>query len=462
LIGQNQVLAHMVFIFTWRNEMIQTEVKELGSHEYQVHVTVAQGEYDRIYNEQLLKLSRQAKLPGFRPGKTPSVHLKQQFGPKLHEDTVSELVQAHYVAAIESSGLTPAVQPMLDVPTMQPASGFEFTMNVTTWPTVDLTEVSRLKFDETTVEVSKSDIDSVIERLQKSQVKFEEKADRAAETGDQLHIDFVGVIDGQEFDGGKGENVPLVLGEGRFIPGFEEQLTGKSAGDEVNVEVTFPADYQAAHLAGKAASFATIVKSVGKPVRADDEDALACMLGFDNADALRTDAEERLNEEAEQASFSATRDAALDALLAAHEITLPETLIEQDMRETTRRVLQNMKEQGVEAPTDMLKDESFKQEVRTRSERGLKLSVLLQKVRETADLSVDDIAVNAELDRQSQQYPEEQREQFKTWIRGQEQQMASVRESLLERRCVEYIVSRAKTKTLTKALSDWQAEQEQS
>lgn len=441
--------------------MIQTEVKELGNHEYQVHVTVPQGEYDRIYNEQLLKLSRQAKLPGFRPGKTPPAHLKQQFGPKLHEDTVSELVQSHYVPAIESSGLIPAVQPILDVPAMQPASGFEFTMRVTTWPTVELKDVSSLKFDETIVEVDKSDIDSVIERLQKSQVKFEIEADRAAETGDQLHIDFVGVIDGEEFDGGKGEDVPLVLGEGRFIPGFEEQLTGKSAGDEVNIDVTFPADYQAAHLAGKAASFATLVKSVGKPVRAEDEDALARMLGFDDADALRADAEERLNEEAAQASFSATRDAALDALLAAHEITLPEALIEQDMQETTRRILQNMKQQGMEAPADMLKDEAFKQEVRIRSERGLKLSVLLQKVREAADLSVDDIQINAELDRQSQQYPEEQREQFKTWIRGQKDQMASVRESLLERKCIEYIVSEAKTKTITKALSDWQAEQEQ-
>ncbi len=441
--------------------MIQTEVKELGNHEYQVHVTVPQGEYDRIYNEQLLKLSRQAKLPGFRPGKTPPAHLKQQFGPKLHEDTVSELVQSHYVSAIESSGLIPAVQPVLDVPAMQPASGFEFTMRVTTWPTVELKDVSSLKFDKTKVEVGKSDIDSVIERLQKSQVKFEIEADRSAETGDQLHIDFVGVIDGEEFDGGKGEDVPLVLGEGRFIPGFEEQLAGKSAGDEVNVDVTFPADYQAAHLAGKAASFATLVKSVGKPVRAEDEDALARMLGFDDADTLRADAEERLNEEAAQASFSATRDSALDALLAAHEITLPEALIEQDMQETTRRILQNMKQQGMEAPADMLKDEAFKQEVRIRSERGLKLSVLLQKVREAADLSVDDIQINAELDRQSQQYPEEQREQFKTWIRGQKDQMASVRESLLERKCIEYIVSEAKTKTITKALSDWQAEQEQ-
>ncbi len=441
--------------------MIQTDVKELGNHEYQVHVTVPQGEYDRIYSEQLLKLSRQAKLPGFRPGKTPPAHLKQQFGPKLHEDTVSELLQAHYVTAIEASGLTPAVQPMLDIPATQPASGFEFTMNVTTWPTVDLTDISKLTFDATTVEVENSDIDAVITRLQKSQVKFEIEPGRKAENGDQLHIDFVGSIDGEEFDGGRGEDVPLVLGEGRFIPGFEEQLIGAVAGDEVTIKVSFPADYQAAHLAGKDASFATVIKSVGKPETADDEDALAVMLGFDDGAALRADAQSRLDEEAEQASFSATREAALDALLAAHEISLPKALLEQDIRETTKRVLDNMKQQGMEPPADMLKDEAFKQEVRTRSERGLKLSVLLQKVREIADVSVDDSQVNAELDRQARQYPEEQREQFKTWVRGQQEQMATVRENLLERQCIAYIVSEAKTKTVTKALSVWQAEQEQ-
>jgi len=401
--------------------MIQTDVKELGGHEYQVHVTVPQGEYDRIYNEQLLKLSRQAKLPGFRPGKTPPAHLKQQFGPKLHEDTISELVQAHYIAAIESSGLTPAVQPMLDVPVTQPASGFEFTMKVTTWPDVELTDIAKLTFDATTVQVGTDDINAVIERLEKSQVKFDVEAERKAQNGDQLHIDFVGSIAGEEFDGGRGEDVPLVLGEGRFIPGFEEQLIGAKSGDEVSIEVSFPADYQAAHLAGKDASFATVVKSVGKPETAENEDALAVMLGFDDSAALRADTQARLDEEAEQASFSSTREAALDALLAAHEMSLPEALLEQDMRETTKRVLENMKQQGMDAPTDMLKDESFRQEVRTRSERGLKLSVLLQKVREIADLSVESGEIDAEVERQSQQYPEEQREQFKTWIRGQNQ-----------------------------------------
>jgi len=441
--------------------MIQTEVKTLAPNEYQVHVTVAQSEYERVYTALMNKLSTQAKLPGFRPGKTPAHVLKKQFGPKLHEDTISELIQSHYVTAIEKSGLTPAVQPMLDVPAVQPESGFEFTMKVTTWPAVDLAPVSGLSFDATTVSVEDADVQAVIDRLQTSQVKFEVEAERVAEQGDQLHIDFCGSIDGEEFEGGKGEDVPLVLGEGRFIPGFEEQLLGKKAGDDVIIEVTFPAEYQAAHLAGKAASFASTVKSVGKPQVAENEDALAVMLGFADAAALRDDAVTRLQGEATEASFATTRVAALDALLEANTIELPQALIEEDMRATTRRVLENMKQQGMEPDPAMLDNDEFRAEVRERSEKGLQLSVLLQKVREVADLSVDDAAIDAEIDRQSTQYPEEQREQFKGWVRGQEEQMGALRERLLERACIEYIVAQAKTTAVTKPLSVWQKEQEQ-
>jgi len=441
--------------------MIKTDVKEVATHEYEVLVTVAQGEYDRIYADQMKKLSMQAKLPGFRPGKTPVPVIKKQFGAKLHEDTVSALMQAHYVAAIESSGLNPAVQPEIEIPATQPSDGFAFSMKIATWPEVELADVSSLAFDETTVNVEDADIKQVIERLMKSQVKFETNAESVAEQGDQLHIDFVGSIDAEEFDGGKGEDVPLVLGEGRFIPGFEEQLMGKKAGEDAVVEVSFPDDYQAAHLAGKAAVFATQIKSVGKPVKAANDDELAKMVGFDDGAALRADTQKRLNEEAEQASFTATREAALDALLAANAMELPEPLVLQDIQEATKRVLSNMQNQGVETPADMLEDEAFKQEVRTRSVRGLKLSILLQQVRKTTEMKVEDADIDAEIDRQSLQYPEDQRDQFKTWIISQKEQLASMKDALLERQCIHYLVDQATTQAVSQSLSDWQAKQDQ-
>ncbi len=441
--------------------MIQTKVKKLGDNEHHVHVTVAQEEYDRIHAEQANKLAGSVKLPGFRKGKMPNDMLKKQFGAKLHEDTVSEILQQHYMTAIESSGLVPAAQPDLDIPTVQSGKGFEFTLKVVTWPEVKVKPLSKLKFDTTAVEVTDKDIQTVIDRLMESQVKYEIEDGRVSEQGDQVTIDFVGFVDGEAFEGGKGEDTPLVLGAGQFIPGFEEQLIGKKAGDDVTVEVTFPEQYQAAHLAGKAATFETQVKSVAKSVKASDEDDLAKMLGFDDAAALREDARVRLSEQGESAAAQSTREAAFDALLAANEVSLPERLIEEDIKATTQRVVQNMQQQGMEVTREMFEDEAFKSEVRERSEKGLKLSVLIQAVRADAGLEVDDAEIDAELEKMSAQYPAEQKEQFISWIKSQQEQLASVRERLLEGKCVEYIVSQAKTKQVKKTLSEWQEEQEQ-
>ncbi|MDX8403507.1 MAG: trigger factor, partial [Mariprofundaceae bacterium] len=237
-------------------------------------------------------------------------------------------------------------------------------------------------------------------------------------------------------------------------------LIGKKAGNDCTIEATFPTEYQATHLAGKAARFETQIKSVAKSVKAADEDDLAKMLGFADAAALHEDAQNRLTDEAAGASQQSSREAAFDALLAANEVSLPERLIEDDMKATTKRVVENMKQQGMEATREMFEDEAFKKEIRERSEKGLKLSVLIQTVRGDAGLEVEDSEIEAELEKMAAQYPEEQREQFISWIKSQKEQLASVRERLLEGKCVEYIVSKAKTKQVKKTLSAWQEEQQ--
>ena len=442
--------------------MIQTNVKQLTDNEHQVHVTLPQSEYDRVYAEQTHKLSSQAKLPGFRPGKTPLKVIQKQFGSKIHEDTVSELLQAHYSSAIESSGLIPAVQPELTLPAVQPGDAFTFTLNVVTWPKVEIAPLSDLSFDETKVTVETSDVDAVIERLMGSQVSYDIEDGRVSELGDQVTIDFVGFVDDEAFDGGDGENHQLVLGSGQFIPGFEEQLVGLKTGDHAVVNVTFPEPYQAAHLAGKEARFETDIKAVAKAVKPENEDGLATMLGFENAEALREDARTRLTGEADTATYQSTRDAAIDALLAANVIELPARLVDEEMKATTQRVMENMKQQGVDMPADMLTDEDFRNEVRQRSERNLQSSILIQTVREQASLDVDEAKVEEEIEVLSKQYSAEQHDAFVSWIKSQDKEMASLRDRLLEKDCIEHIVNESQTHVVEKALSVWQKEQEAS
>jgi len=440
--------------------MIQTEVKKLGENEFDVEVRLAKSEYDRVYAEEKGKIAGQVKLPGFRPGKTPGHVIEKQFGPKIHEDTVSQLLQQHYVAAIESSKLTPAIQPELSLPKVQPDDAFVFTLKVSSWPEVSLADLSKLKFNETEVTVDDKDIASVLERLYKSQVSYEVKEDRAAEKGDQLHLDFEGFIGDEAFDGGKGEDVALVLGESRFIPGFEDQLLGKKSGETCTIEVSFPDDYAAPNLAGKQARFETVVKSVGEATKAKDDESLAKMLNFDDAKAMMEDVRQGLEKEAVKASQDTNRESALDALIAAHEMTFPEGLIAEDMKATTARVIQNMKQQGMDATDEMLKDDAFKAEVRTRSIRGLQLSILLQNVRKDFDISLTDEEIDAGVDEAVLAYPENMRGDYAKYIRDNQEQMDGLKAGMLEQKCIDYVVSQAKTKKVTKTLAAWQKEKD--
>jgi len=386
--------------------------------------------------------------------------IQKQFSEKIHDDTVSELLQAHYVGAIESSGLIPAVQPELTLPSVQPDDAFHFTLNVVTWPTVTLSPLQEMTLDTTKVTVEDHDINAVLDRLKDSQVSYELEDQRVAEKTDQVTIDFVGFVDDEAFDGGDGEDHDLVLGSGQFIPGFEEQLMGHQAGDHVVVYVTFPEVYQAAHLAGKEARFETDIKAVAKAVSPESEDALATMLKFDDAAALREDAMQRLTTEAEDASYQSAHDAVLDALLTANSIELPARLVDEEIKTTIQRVTQNMKNQGVEMTDDMLIDDAFRQEIRERSERNLKSSILIQTVRKQADIELDDSKVDEELEKLSKQYPESQHDAFVDWMKSQETEMAGLRDRLLEKECIEYILKTSQVQENNKALSVWQDEQD--
>ncbi len=440
--------------------MIQVDVKQLATDEHEVRVVVPADEFERVYAHHLGRLQAQARLPGFRPGKTPRHLVERRFGAQAREDAISELVRNHYVEAIERSGLKPAVQPELDVPASQPDGGFAFTLKVTTWPEIRLADLSSLSLEQTVVDVTDDDVDAVVKRLMDNQVHYETAPDREAAQGDQVVMDFVGFVDGEPFEGGRGEDVHLVLGSGRFIPGFEAQLEGVRAGDERTVNVAFPADYQHRELAGKQARFEVVVKNVGAPVKAGDEGELAAMLNFDDAAALREDIRKRLAAEAAQASFESTRQAVFDALLAACDVHVPEAMIRQDMRETQARMVRSMREQGMDATPEMLEDPVWNEELRRRAERSLAVSLLLNAVREAHGLNVGDDEMEAELQARAANYPEEQREAFVNWVRGQQEQMDAIRGELLEKKCVACIIERAGARPVRMSLSEWQRRQE--
>lgn len=436
--------------------MIQTEIKKLGSGEHAVNVQVPQAEYDRIYANHVGQLQVNVKMPGFRPGRTPKGMVEKKFGVKAHEDTVSELVRNYYAEAIEKSGLTPAIQPELELPAMQPATGFQFTIKVVTWPEVELNNLSELSVTETRVEVTDADIQSVVDRLMVNQVRFEVGNDRKAETGDELTICFTGLIAGKTFEGGRGEDVKLVLGDGTFVSDFETQLEGAKAGEERSLDITFPADYQHQPLAGKTASFKVSVKSVRMAVKASDEEELAGMLNFSNLEDLRKDVRFRLTSEAEQAQSESNRESVIHSLLAANDVDVPEAMIRQDMRQAREHVLKSMREQGIETSPDTFDAPEHQEEFYKQSQRSLAASLLLNAVREAHEIVVSDEEMEADLDQQAKQYSDDQQDAFKKWMHGKKEKMAGLNDKLLEKKCVACIMEQAKVEQVCMSLEEWQ------
>ncbi|NQM37569.1 trigger factor [Streptococcus suis] len=304
-------------------------------------------ELDRVFN----KVKKDINLPGFRKGHLPRAVFNQKFGEEaLYQDAVNALLPAAYEAAVAEAGLEVVAQPKIDVVSMEKGQDWTITAEVVTKPEVKLGDYKNLAVSvEATKEVTDEEVDAKIERERNNLAELVIKEDAAAE-GDTVVIDFVGSVDGVEFDGGKGENFSLGLGSGQFIPGFEDQLVGAKAGETVNVNVTFPEDYQAADLAGKDALFVTTVHEVkAKEVPAlDDELAKDIDEEVETLDELKAKYRKELESAKEIAYNDAVEAAAIELAVANAEIVeLPEEMIHEEVHRAMNEFLGGLQQQGI-------------------------------------------------------------------------------------------------------------------
>lgn len=304
-------------------------------------------ELDRVFN----KVKKDINVPGFRKGRLPRAVFNQKFGEEaLYQDAMNALLPAAYEAAVAEAGLEVVAQPNIDVVSMEKGQDWVITAAVVTKPEVRLGDYKNLAVSvEESKEVTDEEVEAKVERERNTLAELVIKEGPAAE-GDTVVIDFVGSVDGVEFDGGKGENFSLALGSGQFIPGFEDQLVGHSAGEEVKVEVTFPEDYQAADLAGKPALFVTTIHEVkSKEVPAlDDELAKDLDEEVETLDELRAKYRKDLEATKESAFNDAVETAALDLAVANAEIVeLPEEMIHEEVHRAINEFLGGMQQQGI-------------------------------------------------------------------------------------------------------------------
>ena len=316
-----------------------------------VTFTIGQDKIQPALDQAFNKVKKNLNAPGFRKGHMPRAVFNQKFGEEaLYDDALNAILPAAYEAAIAELGLDVVAQPKIDVKSIEKGQDWTLTAEVVTKPEVILGAYKDLEVSvEASKEVTDEEVDAKLENERKNLAELVVK-EGAAENGDTVVIDFVGSVDGVEFDGGKGENHSLELGSGQFIPGFEDQLVGAKAGDEVEVKVTFPEDYQAADLAGKAAVFVTKVNEVkAKEVPAlDDELAKDLDDEVETLDELKAKYRKELEAAKEIAYDDAVEGAALDLAVENAEIVeLPAEMVEDEVHRAMNEFMGNMQRQGI-------------------------------------------------------------------------------------------------------------------
>ncbi|GGE34935.1 trigger factor [Streptococcus himalayensis] len=356
---------------------------------------------DKVFND----VKKNLNVPGFRKGRIPRPIFNQKFGEEaLYQDALNDLLPAAYEGAVTEAGIEVVAQPQFDIASMEKGQDWTITAAVVTKPEVKLGAYKDLEVSvEVSKEVTDADVDARIERERNNLAELVIKEEAAVE-GDTVVIDFVGSVDGVEFDGGKGDNYALELGSGQFIPGFEEQLVGHTAGETVDVNVTFPEDYQAADLAGKAAKFVTTIHEVKtKEVPAlDDELAKDIDEEVETLDDLKAKYRKELEEQKEVAYNDAVESAALDLAVENAEIVeLPSEMIHEEVHRSMNEFLGNMQRQGISPEmyfqiTGTTEDDLHKQ-YEGDAEKRTKTNLVIEAIAKAEGFEATDEEIEAEI-----------------------------------------------------------------
>lgn len=386
----------------------------------------------------------EVEMKGFRKGKVPMAMLKKQFGQRIMGDAMQEAIDGALRTHLEKSGDRPAVQPKIEMvggETWKEGDDVVVTVAYEALPAIPEADLSGIELERLVVSASDEQVNEALENLAKNAQSFEDrKKGTKAKDGDQVVIDFKGMVDGEAFEGGAAEDYPLVLGSGSFIPGFEEQLVGAKAGDEVKVEVKFPEEYGAPNLAGKDAVFETTVKAVKAPKPAELDDELAKKFGADSLDALKAQIRERLEAEYKGASRQVLKRALLDKLDALVKFDLPESLVEAEAHQIAHQLYHEEHpddhghNHGEIEPTD---------EHKALAERRVRLGLLLAEIGQKAEITVSDQEMTQAVLRQARQYPGQERAFFE-FIQQNPQAQQQLRAPIFEDKVVDHIVEGAK------------------
>ncbi|RMA42222.1 trigger factor [Rhodophyticola porphyridii] len=403
-------------------------------------ITITGAELDAKVDEKLAEAQPEVEMKGFRKGKVPLPLLKKQFGPRLMGEAMQETVDGAMQGHLEESGDRPAMQPEIKMVNEDWKEGDDIVVSMSYEKLPDIPDVDykKLKLERLVVSPAEAEVDEALGKIAESAQNFATKKGKAAK-GDQVVIDFLGKVDGEPFDGGAAEDYPLVLGSDSFIPGFEEQLVGTKAGEEKDVEVSFPEEYQAEHLAGKAAVFECKIKEVKKPVPAEMNDELAKQYGAEDLAALKGQIEEQLKAQYSGAARQVLKRQLLDQLDDLVKFDLPPSLVDAEAGQIAHQLWheENPDVQGHDHP-----EIEPTEEHKTLAERRVRLGLLLAELGQKNDVQVSDAEMTQAIMNQARQYPGQER-QFFEFIQKNQAAQQQLRAPLFEDKVIDFIFEMA-------------------
>jgi len=390
------------------------------------------------------KIAPQVKMPGFRPGKVPANLIKKMHGEQLHAQTVNDVIRESVDQLMKDKELRPAMQPKIELGEgYEEGKDAEIAIELEVLPTVEVPSTDGLKLERLVVPVADEAVNEAVASIagQNKSYKDAAKSKKAAE-GDQLIIDFVGKLDGVEFEGGKAEDAALVIGSGQFIPGFEEQLVGVKTGDQKTITVTFPKEYQAENLAGKDAEFDITVKQVKVETETKVDDEFAKNLGLDSLDKLKELMRGQLEQQTAGLTRTQMKRQLLDTLAAGHDFEVPEGMVNAEFEQIWAQLLQEAQQE--EDPAAALKEiEAEKDDYRKIAERRVRLGLLLSEIGQANKVEVSAQEMSMLMQQAAQQYRPEDREKFMQYVQSEPMAAAQLRAPLYEDKVVDFLFDKA-------------------
>lgn len=404
-------------------------------------VAIPADEVEQQIQVRLKQLAKNARLPGFRPGKAPLKIIDAQYGEQVLQEVAGNLIESSLQEAFSRENLIPADTPNIEPKSMERGKDLEYAARFDVYPEVKKLDLRGVEIERPVCEVTDEDIERTLESMRRQNITYK-TVERAAGEGDRVCVDFKGTIDGEPFDGGEAEDYRLVLGEGQFLEGFEKGISGARAGDRRTVTVNFPDDYHGEAVAGKAVEFDVQVKEVAEPELPEVNEEFAKSFGVKDGDldTFRREIADNLARERDERLSRLTRARVLDAMIRANDLDVPDKLVEREIESMIAMNKSMLDQQGL--PTDQFNPD--RERYRADAERRVAMGLILAEIVRQNELKPDPDRVKERIEKMAASY--EQPEAFVQWYHGSRERMRQVESMVLEEQVVELLLVDADTK----------------